>query len=154
MFAVAGRSAITSASANECVCNLWNPSSDRSIWVTEFYYSRTSTPVSVDPLRFCRTSTAGTTPGSTITPGLDSDYQREVVPVTGVVLHLANFATEPVLASPDLYRLVFPSTGVEDYMFWLFPEPGLRVPPGSGLALASTGATAATASDITFRFYE
>lgn len=152
LFLVTGRSANTGAAGNEVLGSLWNPSSDRSVWVVEFSWA---TPVSIatlDPLRLCRTTTAGTTPGSTVTPDVDNDFMRELAPVTGVRLDLANFTTEPTLATPELFRLGFPTSSAQHSMTWRFH--GLRIPPGTGLALATTGAIGATGSDMTFMFYE
>lgn len=154
MFSVGGRSTSnTAAAANECVGNLWNPSSTRSVWVAEFSWSNRDNPAAVDTLRFCRTSTAGTTPASTVTPDADNDFERETSPQAGVLLHLANFATEPVLELPELFRLVIPASGSPHSLTWLF-RGGIRVRPSTGLALATTGAVAEAPTDVTFRFWE
>lgn len=153
MFLVGARSAATDAAANNFLCNLWNPSGTRSLWVEEFSYcSAGGNPAALDPLRLCRTGTSGTA-GSTVTPDLDNEFERANSPSTGVVLHLANFSVEPTIASPPLYRLALAITGNPSTVTWVFPK-GIRVPPGSGLGLATTGAVVAVAGDVTFRFYE
>lgn len=153
MFAVAGRSTATGVAANECVCNFWNPSSTQSVWVAEVFHGLTANAGTLDPTRFCRTTTAGTTPSSTVTPDVDNDFERETAPVSGVLLHLGDFLTEPVLATPELFRLNFPITGVVHTMQWVFPA-GIRVGPGTGLAFATTGSVGRQAVDIAFRFWE
>lgn len=153
MFSVGGRSTNTAAAANECLCNLWNDHTSRSLWVAEFSYSSTA-DATTDPLRFCRTTTTGNVPSVTINPDADNDYARESVPNGGAataVLYLGNFDTEPVLQTPELYRLNFPTTGVRHTMTWVFPRT-IKVPPLTGLALATTGAIGKQAADITFRF--
>lgn len=154
-FTVAGRTpAATAAAANECIFNFWNPDSVRSLWVWEVSYQiSTQVAGALDPHRLCRTSTAGTTPGATVTPDLDNDHQREVTPDTGALLHLADFTTEPTLVLPEISNVSFPTQNNTQAKTWLFPE-GLRIPPGSGLALATTGAVASRVADISVRFSE
>lgn len=153
-FSVAGRSVGTSAAADQCICNLWNPDATRSIWVHEFAFGGLTNNSALDPLRFCRTTTLGNNPTTTVTPDLDNDFEREISPITAVTLRLSGFTTQPVLAVPELYRLSFPITGAPHALTWVFPRGGIRIPPGTGLALATTGAVAQSGCDITFRFVE
>ena len=152
-FSVTGRGLTSTAAANECACNLWNPHSVRSLWVIEFMFSRDSNPSAIDVLRLCRTTTQGTA-GSTVTPDLDNDFEREVTPNTGASLGLSNFSVEPTLQTPELYSLAFELTGEHQFMNWVFPDQGIRVGPGTGLGLFSTGAIAISPSTVSFRFRE
>lgn len=152
-FTVAGRSTATSAAADEVAGHLWNPSGTRSLWVIEFSVGTAQNQATLDPLRLCRTTTAGTTPSSSVTADPDNDYERETAPNTGAVLHLGNFATEPVLQLPPLDRLAFPTTGAPHQSIGLYPL-GIKVPPGTGLGLATTGAIACPATDFSFGFWE
>lgn len=151
-FSVGGQSVSTTAAADEVLAHLWNPDATRSLWLTEASYTILVAATALDPIRLCRTTTVGTTPGVTVTPDLDNDFEREVTPDTGAILHMANFATEPILALPDLRRVSFPITSDGHNMVWLFD--GLRVPPGTGIGFATTGAVAGRQADFYFRFWE
>lgn len=151
-FSVSGRSGATGAAANECLCNLWNPDTARSLWVQEFSWSASGNAATTESLVFCRTSTLGT-PATTITPDLDNDYEREISADTAATLRLANFTTEPVVVLPALFQLTSPVTGLHA-LTWMFRGRGLRVPPGTGLALVTLTAVSQPAADITFRFVE
>lgn len=156
IFAVAGRSTTdASAAADDFSCNLWNPSGTRSLWVVEFNWENPFLTSNVT-FELCRTSTAGTTPTTTVTPDLDNDFEREITPNTGAVLYLGPFATDPTKVLPNVDRIRFAGTGsglVHAVGFnWL--KHGLRVPPGSGLGLSQTTAVAVQAADFGFRFWE
>lgn len=154
VFLVAGRSAATSAAADQSICNLWNPDATRSIWALEFSYGDLSNSSALDPVRFCRTTTLGNNPTTTVTPDLDNDFEREIAPITATTLRLSSFTTQPILVTPELFRLSFPITGAPHSLTWVFQRGGIRIPPGTGLALATTGAVAKAGADITFRFVE
>lgn len=154
-FTIGGRPGATGAAANEVVGQLWNPSGTRSLWVVEINYNQDTNPsVSAPPLKLCRSTTAGGTPNSTQTPDLDNDWRRETSPNTGAVAYFGNFTTEPTLVSPPLYRLGFPDGGVVQAVTWLFPGEGIRVRPGTGLALATVTAVATGPTVMAFRFRE
>lgn len=152
---IGGRSGVLAAAANEVPAQIWNPSGTRSFWVMEITYSQDTNPaVGFPGLKLCRSTTAGTSPNSTQTPDLDNDWSRQITPHTGAVAYFGNFTTEPTLTSPPLYRCHFPDGGVAQTVTWLFPGNGIRVRPGTGLAIATVGTTALSASAFSFRFRE
>lgn len=153
-FSIAIRSGTTTAAADELLCNLWNPSSSRSLWVLEYQCHLSGVIAALDPWRFCRTTTIGTNPGGVATPDLDNDWEREITPQTGAVLYISNWTTEPVLALPELVRYATPTTSSNHGCTWLFGEEGIRVPPGTGLGVSTTGAVAAPQVEQSFRFRE
>lgn len=156
IFAVGGRStANAGAVANDFGCNLWNPSGTRSLRVVEFSWEQIGAPDNVS-LSLFRTSTAGTTPTTTVTPDLDNDSEREITTVTGAVLHLGPFATDPTQVLPYVDRIrIFSSTGSTANAAGLrWPGSGLRVPPGSGLGISQSVTLAIGAADYGFRFWE
>lgn len=151
-FAVGGRSANTAATADHVAALLWNPDSVRSLWVEEIHIQK-STTATADSHGVVRTSTAGATPTTTVTPDLDNDFEREITPDTGALLYLATFGTQPTLATPYMYRGNLPAAigGAAQYVF---PGNGIKVPPGTGLAVATPVAVILMASDFTFVFHE
>lgn len=151
-FAVAGRSANTAATADHTAAQLWNPDTTRSLWVAEIHIQKSST-ATADSHGIARSSARGATPTTTVTPDLDSDFEREITPDTGAVLELATFGTQPTVASPYLYRGVLPAA-VGAAVQYVFPGRGLKVPPLSGLIVTTPVAVILMASDFTFVFWE
>lgn len=143
MYAVAGRCTALAASG-DCIGQLWNPSGGEAITVhrVEVWIQATASNTALDTF-----STAGTTPGATVTPDLDNDFHRTNAPSSSPVLYLGNFATEPVsMAIPDLMKMNSGAPG-SPVIYDLSMAP-VTVPPGSGLGVVLTSATA-TVADIT-----
>lgn len=136
-YSVGGRSAITDATLDGVAASLWNPSSTRSLWVAEIWC--TKTVATADHHKIVRSSTRGTTPGSTVTPDADNAYSRQATPPTGALLDLANFATEPTLQGPELARTMLPAAIGAGFAFVFgggVPGQGIEVPAGTGLVVA------------------
>lgn len=150
-FAVGGRSVATAATADHVAGQLWNPDSVRSLWVVEIHMQKQS--ATADGHQITRSSARGATPTLTVTPDVDNDFEREVTPDTAAVLELATFGTQPTLAGPALYRGNLPAA-VGAAAQYVFPGSGIKVPPGTGLCVATPTALALIATDITIVFYE
>lgn len=141
----------TDAAADNCVAAIWNPSSTRSMWATGLWWERRSAAPTADPqVKLVRTSTIGT-PGLVTTLDLDSDYEREISPATVAEYGRANYSAEPTIQGPPLAK--FPqqaSNPANQGVYWIFPGRGIRIRPGTGLALVTGAAVATTNNDITF----
>lgn len=141
---------------NDVAAQLWNPSSTRSLWVGEVHAARAAAGTAGSGVFLARSTARGATPGTTVTPDLDSGTEQEITPETGAVLEGSQFATEPTLATPQLAAIgrwaLVPNNA--QAVTWLFPE-GLRVPPGTGLCVVFEPVGSATARvACTFRFWE
>lgn len=151
-FTVAGRTTSTGGNTNDdCYGMLWNPSTSRSLWVTEIIWQAAATGATQGAK--IRSATGRGTAGSTVTPDLDNDWEREITPATGAVLDLGDYSVEPSgLSTPEMMRGGW-STG--QGMSWQFLLPiGIRVIPLSGLGLFSNFAGQFATPDLTFRFHE
>ena len=146
-YAVAGRSADTAATADQCGAHLWNPSSTRSIFVREVHAVQIGATAS--NLGLIRTTTIGTTPGTTVTPDADNAFNRQATPPSASVLYLATFATYPVVAAPYLYRANTPAAGGIATL-WIMGDEPIHVPAGTGLGVATPIAAILQDSDFTF----
>lgn len=150
-YSVAGRSAATAATADQAAGHLWNPAAARSIYVVEVWCFNTAA-VGMNP-GLVRTSTIGTTPGTTVTPDADNAFDRLVAPASGATLYLATFATYPVVQGPYMHRENLPAAAGTG-LVWSFQDFPIEVPAGTGLAVATPVATALQASDLTYTWDE
>lgn len=148
-YRVSGRSAATAATAGHVIASLWNPHATKRIEVKEFGIFKTAAGTAGDAVELMRITARGT-PGSTVTPGIAQDDNRDIAPPSGFLLDLAAYTVQPTLdgsVGSGRYQVTnLAAAGV------LIPVAGIYIPAGSGLALVSrpTGATAWPASDVTF----
>lgn len=138
--------AATDATADSTAFVIRNASTTKTIYVREIWAAVTAATVA--QLGLVRTSTAGTTPGTTVTPDIDNDTQRAVAPVSGALLETSNFATEPTVAGPYLARANTPAA-VGSGFLWVFNTP-IAVPQATGLAVVATTAVLVPIFDFTF----
>lgn len=150
-YSTGGRSASTAATADQAGAALWNASTAKSIFAKEIHWFKTS--ATADGLQVIRTTNRGTTPGSTVTPDIDNDYNRAVAPVSGALLDLAAWATYPTVAGPPLARTNLPAA-VGAGVMWVFGGDGIAIPQSTGLAVATPTALALIAGDVTFVWEE
>lgn len=144
-FSVGGRSAATAATQDQG-SHLWNPHASISVYVREVWvFTATAT---AQNLELIRTSTIGTTPGTTVTPDIDNHFARRFAPISAAVLYLSTFATYPVVQGPALARGNLPAALGAGFI-WVFSEP-IEVPAGTGLAVATATALAMVACDLTY----
>jgi hypothetical protein len=146
-YGVGGRNAVTAATINHCIGALFNPHATKSIYVILFTYTKISGAAS--DIRYVQRITTRGTPGSTITPDIDNDYDRLLAPISGAVLDLAAYTVQPTLAAPDLFRpktLADTPGGIEELYFG---EQGICLPAGTGIGLFQGAATPVVA-DLSF----
>ena len=130
-YAVAAAAPVPSTNG-EPYAALWNPSTTKQIYLASISIEDDHATISNRPGPV-RTSTRGT-PGSTITPDIDNDYNRAVAPQSGALLDLADFTVAPTLQPPRLMRYTITATGGGV----LIDFDRLAIPPGTGLAIEAT----------------
>lgn len=147
VYRIGGRSAATLGTANHAAAQIWNPHVSVRLKVTEMHVAITTAGVA--NLGLLRTTVRGT-PGSTVTPAIQSASDRELAPPSGFLLDLALFAVQPTLDSPTAYleRWNLPAA-VGAGLILPFPE-GIVIPPGAGLAVVTPTAVVFPASDFSF----
>ena len=117
---------------------LWNPSADIPLFLV--YVCCAVPGGTAAQIILCRITTRGT-PGSTVTPDADNDFDRELAPPSGAEVNLADFTVAPTVGS-DLDRW-FTTAGGGSVDRW-FGQPdssragtkAIEVPPGTGLSLS------------------
>lgn len=144
----AGRSVATAATADNVGAALWNPHATMDLTVDEVHFFITAATVTNPGL--VRTTTRGTQT-LTVTPDIDNHDERLLAPITGAVLDLT-YSAQPTIAGPYLDRKNFPAAIGAGYM-WVFPR-GIRVPAGTGLAIATPVAVILGAGDATYVWHE
>lgn len=87
----------------------------------------------------------------TVTPDIDNHDERLLTPITGAVLDLT-YSAQPTVAGPYLHRTNLPAAIGAGFM-WVFPR-GIRVPAGTGLALATPVAVILGVLDVTCIWHE
>jgi hypothetical protein len=146
-YSVAGRSADTAATADHCAACLWNPHGTKSLWAREAHWFLVGATISNAAV--VRTSTRGTA-GSTQTPDADNDWDEPgIAPTTGALLDLAAYSAQPTVQGPYLFRGSAPAAQGAGFS-WVFPEPGIEVAAGTGLAIVTPVAVILQDSDFTF----
>jgi hypothetical protein len=143
-YGLGATSGTTAATANHCLGSFWNPHATKGVYLVLFTFSKTAQIVNL----YAERISARGTPGSTVTPDIDNDFDRLLAPVSGAVLDLAAFSVQPTRSGPSSMRFVSqnnPGPTIE----WYFGEDGLLIPAGTGLgvftetALASSGSLSA-----------
>jgi hypothetical protein len=129
----------TAATAEHAISSIWNPSSSIPIWVQQIHVVKI-TALGMNVLQV-RRATARGTPGSTITPTIVNDQDRDLAPPSGVLIDLAAFSVQPTLEALLLAGWALPAA-IGSGVMWVFPHPGIQVPPGSGLVVAQVNAVA------------
>lgn len=143
-YAVSGRCVATAATADNVGAALWNPSSTRALWVTAIMWAQTVATVSNPGI--VRTTTRGTQT-LTFTPDIDNDVLRDLTPATVAVLD-ATYSAQPTVAGPYLMRTNLPAAIGSGFIL-PFPRP-IKVPPGTGLGIATPVAVILQPADVTF----
>lgn len=136
-----GTSIVSAATANHCLAQIWNPHATRSIWVNGVAWFHTVATADFAALGI--SSARGATPNNVVTPDADNDYTQEAAPITGWVLEMGTFGTQPTIAVP---RLAGNPQGAAIGAGMFFPlgedERGFRVKAGFGMVLFTPVATA------------
>lgn len=150
-YAVSSDALATAATADHVGALLFNPHGSKSIYVREVHVFNTAATLMHPAL--VRTSTAGVTPTSTVTPDADNAFDRRAIPASGALLYGATFGTQPTLQTPYLARTTLPAA-IGAAVMWSFLDEAIEVPFGTGLAVATPVATALQAARYTFVFDE
>ena len=151
-YSVGGRmNAATTAATDDVAFQLWNPSTTKTIYCQEVHYAKTA--ATADGEKLIRSSARGATPGATLTPDIDNDYNRAIAPVSACVLETANFATEPTLQGPALAQTNLPAAIGAGFL-WVFGGDGIAIPQSTGLCVASPTAVIIQIADGTFVWEE
>jgi len=157
VYSVGGRASVA-AVANVAIAVFWNPSTDRSLSVVGL---DVVVAVDVQANWYTARATAEGTPGSTVTPDVGNAFGGSGAPPSGCRLALGSFSVQPTLdAGPFLTRFI-PNTAVgarvgSGQVTVYGParqRTGIVVPPGEGLAVVQTPATASTL-DVAVRWIE
>jgi hypothetical protein len=149
-YRVAGRSVVsTGALADNVGCALWNPHATMDLTVDEIHFFNTVATVSNPGV--VRTTTRGTAV-TTVTPDIDNHALRLLDRITGAVLDV-DYSADPTVSGPYLARYNLPAVIGSGLMLSFAPR-GIRVPAGTGLALASPVAVATTSMDVTYVWHE
>lgn len=144
---IAGRTAATAATANHAAAGIWNPhATDRIQLVGIDVVLTTAGLANLGVLR----NTARGTAGSTVTPAIQSDFERGIAPPSGYLLDLATYTVQPTLDSATAYiwRWNLPAA-IGAGIAYRFPR-SIRIPPGAGIVLVTPVAVIFPASDVTF----
>lgn len=149
-YRVRGRTAATAATAGHAIAALWNPHATKRIRVVEFGLFKTGAGAAADALELRRSTTRGT-PGSTVTPAIQQDDDRDLAPPSGALLDLAAFTVQPTLEAGGLFGWVAANVAGSGL---LYPTGAIVLPPGAGLVIVQIAATAWPASDVSFRWEE
>ncbi len=149
---VGGRSVATAATADNVGAAFWNPHSTKRIWVTEVAWCKTVT--TVDNPGLIRISTRGTQT-LTFTPDIDNAWERDVDHPSGAVLD-ATYSAQPTVQGPYLWRWNLPAAIGSGFIKSLSGPgtPGLCIPPGTGLAIATPVAVVLQPGDVSFTWLE
>lgn len=149
-YAVTGRNA--AGTNNNRQGALWNPSSAKPLWVESFLYATQDTNKTMSyTLR--RITTRGT-PGSTVTPDIDNDYDKALAPPSGAVLDLAIYTVNPTEeTAPYMEQVKGADTTTAGCGFILEFDPPLKIPPGTGLLVRNAG-DPTSVGDMTFVWTE
>lgn len=144
---IAGRTAATAATANHAAAGIWNPHATDRIKLVGV--DVVVTTAGVANLGLLRATTRGT-PGSTITPVIQSTLARDVAPPSGFLLDLAAYTVQPTLDSAVAYlwRWNIPAA-IGAGVIYRFPAP-IEIPPGAGIVLVTPVAVIFPISDVTF----
>jgi hypothetical protein len=148
-YSVAGRTAATAATADNFGGSLWNPSATKSLWVVEIAFAKTV--ATVDNQGVVRISARGTAT-TTTTPDTDNAWDRDGTPPSGALLDIA-YSAQPTIASPYQKRWNLPAAIGSGFIF-TFPGPGIKVPAGTGLGLATPVAVILQPGDLSVTWYE
>jgi hypothetical protein len=118
--------------------------------LTVFEVHFAKTVATVDNPGLVRTTTRGTQT-LTVTPDIDNHNLRLLTAITGAVLDLT-YSAQPTIAGPYLDRKNLPAA-IGGNFIWVF-EKGVRVPAGTGLAIATPVAVILQPGDVTFVWEE
>lgn len=150
-FSVGGRTVLTAATANHAGATLWNPSTSKSLYVTQLSWAKTAAVA--DNIGIVR-STARGTAGSSVATAQQNDFDFDAAPPSGAVLDLAVYPVQPTLASATAYMIRWNlPAAIGSGVIMPFPDQ-IEIPAGTGLTIVTPPAVALQAADVTFWWRE
>ncbi len=149
-YSVGGRTLATAATANHVGAQFWNPSTTKGVWVTAVSWFQTAGTVSNPAI--ARSSARGATPTATVTPTVDSNWDRGVTPPSASVLELATFGTQPTITGVPLFKSNLPAAIGSGFIL-PFTGRGIFVPSATGLVVFTPVAVILQPADVTY-FWE
>lgn len=152
-YGVCGKTAATVGTIDHAIAQLWNPSSVRRMWVKEIHVFKQGAAGAADEPLVRRTTARGTA-GSTVTPTIRNDFENDLASPAGALLDLAAFTVQPTSTAGEGIAGLVTAAAVSAGWMWVFSEPGIVVPGGSGLALCLGIALAFPASRVTYIWSE
>lgn len=151
IFSVRGFTAATAATADHCLAELWNPDANKSIRVLEMGVFKAGAGAANDSIYVCRTTAEGTE-GSNVAPDADNAWEGDDTPASAAVLNLAAFSVQPTRATPPMFGWVAAAVAAGGFV-WPTPR-GIRIGPGTGIAICQRAATAWPTSEVYFVWEE
>lgn len=139
------------------VAALWNGHATQRVGVRRIACWLAEAAAANSQLYLFRLSARGT-PGSTVTPDINTDHKRGVAPASGVVLDLGPYTAEPT-PTPNAntpIEVIHVSTDIAGKAIFNIAEQGtLWIPPGAGIGIRHSGsATTFPAVEVTFYWIE
>jgi hypothetical protein len=148
-YRVAGRTVDTAAIADNVGAALWNPATTKGIYVEEVHWAKVA--ATLDNPGLVRISARGTAT-TTVTPDIDNDDANALAPPSGALLDVA-YSAQPTITSPYMHRTNLAAAAGAGFIL-VFRDPGIFIPAGEGLAIATPVAVILQDSDVTFVWSE
>lgn len=132
LYRVRGRTVATAVTADHAAFGIWNPHATKRIRLREVAFVAAAAPGAGAGL-ILRRNTARGTAGSTATPTIEHDHNRDIAPPSGFLLDLAAYTVQPTLAAgAGLFGWILAAVAASG-MIYAFPGDGLVIPAGQGL---------------------
>lgn len=144
------RSAATAVAANAVGAVLWNPSTNRSLFVTQVSWAKTVG--TVDNLGMVKTSARGTQTTS-LAAAAQNDVDGDSIPVSGAAIDTA-WSVAPTILSATAYMFRWNLPATVGAGFILPMVDPIRIAPGQGLALLTPPAVILQPADVSFWWRE
>ena len=129
---------------------LWNPVAPaRPIYVRQMrnWVDNPSSSTTRE-LALARTTTRGT-PGFTITPTINNNYERMIAPPSGALADFALYTVNPTVDASNMDRMVYRGVTGNGWA-WAYMGAPIVIPPGTGLAVIQVSAAALDITDWTW----
>jgi len=149
IYSVRAFTAVTVATVDHAIVQLWNPDATKRIKVLEVGMFKAGAGTANDSMYLARTSTIGTS-ATTVTPDADNAWAGDKAPSSAAVLKVAAFSVQPTLLTPPLWGWVS-SAAAGAGVIWPTPR-GIEIPPGAGLAMVQRQATIWPTSEVYYVF--
>jgi hypothetical protein len=145
-YTISGLPAATAATIDHCIAELWSPTTRIAVKKVVIV---TTTGVLTMP-RIARTTAKGTA-GSTLTPTIVNEHDRNIAPPTAVTMELSAFSVQPTLEALRLDSAHLPAA-IGAGWIWDWSDDPIWIPAANGLAITEGIASASAATVVTFSF--